>query len=324
MKYLFSIPDSSKMRTINVVLLLAMNEHKEWFYDDFKIDIAYGCPPSCIWNGGRVESGPKYNDGWSEIIKYYKQYGIDYRLNFTNLLLETKDLKDEYGNSIAQNVNNFGGGVTVTLPLMAIYIENNYKNLRVTWSTSTDYGNNKDEMIDKINELSKKYIVVLPYEFNNSSELNKFAYPNNLELLVAETCMANCPKRKQHQFLTSKVIHEGVFDETVNDCLWNFAEKNKGTKERVIGRNRLLEYQKKGFNRFKISGREFLEQPLASYVYYFVRNDSRLDFLEFFAQFDYAARNNGRALDKTAYYLPPYETSKYESILNFFDKNEKL
>ena len=63
--------------------------------------------------------------------------------------MTSDDLKDEYGNRIAEVLNGYGANVAVTLPLMAEYIQEKYKNLKIVWSTSTNYGENIWEKIKK-------------------------------------------------------------------------------------------------------------------------------------------------------------------------------
>ena len=319
--FLFSIPDSGKIRILNFALFEALQNYKEWFYDDFKIDIVYGCPPSCIWNGGRVENGEKYSERWgNDIVKFYMRHGAKYRLNFTNLLIQENHLKDEYANSIAKVVNEIGGFATVTLQILASYIEKMYPNLPIVWSTSSDYGNDIDEKIKRINFLSKKNIVVLPYELNDNILSDVFLYPENLEILVGETCLPNCPKRKEHQIQTSKTICEGIFDESVNNCLWKIEERNNVNYSAVIARQNLLQYTKKGVNRFKISGRDFLEQALAAYVHYFVVEQYRDNFISFLIETDYNMKINFGIINVTANPSCFFNEKRYERMLYIYDK----
>lgn len=280
--YYFSIPDSSKMRLLNFVFLNMMQEHKDWFYDDFKIDVAYGCPPRCIWNGGRVENGNEYSvQDLNDVTNFYKGFGITYRLNFTNQCITSDDLKDEYGNRIAEVLNGYGANVAVTLPLMAEYIQEKYKNLKIVWSTSTNYGETFDKMIEKINILSKESMVVLPYTFNNNEKLDGLLHPENLEILVCDLCEDNCPRRREHQFMISIAIHERNFDEDLNRCVTlKGGRANQARYTNIVNRDALKYHYLKGIRHFKISGRTDMVAPLASYTHFFVLPEYRKIFLE--------------------------------------------
>lgn len=314
--YYFSIPDSSKMRLLNFVFLYMMQDHKEWFYDDFKIDVAYGCPPKCIWNGGRVENEPEYSaQEFSDVINFYKGFGIRYRLNFTNQCLTSDDLKDEYGNQMAEVLNGYGGYVAATFPLMAEYCQEKFNNLNLVWSTSTEYGKTLDDMVAKINVLSKENMVVLPYTFNNSEKLDDFLYPENLEILVCDSCEDNCPKRREHQLLISKAIHEKNFDEELNSCIMlKEGGTSYGTYRNIVNRDRLEYHFLKRISHFKISGRTSMESPLAAYAHYFVLPEYRNIFLE-------ECENNIWEIQKMKGVISEFA---YHPLLRYGDAYEKV
>lgn len=131
-KYYLSIPESDTVASLNGALLMTMKAHPEWFYDDFKIDSAYGCPRGCIWNGNREFDGNRCT--WEEvasIIRSYKDFGITYRLTFTNFLLEEKHLSDEYGNMIAHVAEIYSCSVEVTNSTLKEYLKAKYIKLDV-------------------------------------------------------------------------------------------------------------------------------------------------------------------------------------------------
>lgn len=314
---LFSIPDSAIVRVTNTSLFSALKNHKEWFYDDFKIDVAYGCPPNCIWNGNRPEFGEPYPNIWAEMIAgFYKKQGVTYRLNFTNFLLREEHLNDEYGNEIASALNKFGGRVTVSTKLMYDYIKNKYKNLKISWSTTTDYGNTTEEKIEKINLLSENEIVVLPYELNDISILNHFKYPQNLEVLICDMCKPNCSFRRKHSIMQNKVILGELPKSTLTPCLWNEQNDIDGGSYALIGRKQLNEYVERKIFRFKISGRAQEEQALAGYAYYFVLEEYREEFFEYMLKTNYQELVSLGALDSNCFNMPVLDYSIFMEYLN--------
>ena len=280
--YLFSIPDSGAVWLANKALMSLVNEKSDWLYDDFRVDVAYGCPPSCIWNGNRVEFGEKCGQDWYDgVVAFYKYHKVDYRLNFTNFLLRPEHLQDAYGNEIAENVSKMGGRVMVSTPMMADYIKKNYPDLVIGWSTTSDYGTTKEERIAKINELSKDSVVVLPYDFNNKPELVQFTHPENLEILLNDNCIDNCSKRRDHNILNNKINLGECSLKDYKPCLWDWQSGSKeqfGKSTHVVGRSKLAGYAAQKMIRFKISGRSSLEETTAAYIYYLLKPGHEDDF----------------------------------------------
>ena len=106
-KRLFSIPDANSriadsgeynVRIINRGILACMQEHADWFYDDFQVETAYGCPGSCIWNGNRPNGEvEEFDDGWAKaVLGMYAKYGIKYRVTFTNFLWNQRKKQMNY------------------------------------------------------------------------------------------------------------------------------------------------------------------------------------------------------------------------------------
>lgn len=273
--YMFSIPDSEGVRPCNKWLFLAMDLHKEWFYEDFVIETAYGSPGGgFIWNGNRANRDGTYTSpmDWERVVlNMYHSQGISYRALFTNSLLEPEHLCDTYGNYVAKKANEYGESVMVSTELMAEYLHNSYPNIKICWSTTTDFGSSMEEQIDKINELSQSSIVVLPYQFNNTDYLKQCRYPGNLEILVNEKCVDNCPCRREHW----RYYNQNNLFQVSGEYECKFKHECKfpefGKHRHIIDRNNLSIYQKMGFYRFKLEGRYNLDALVDAYVDYFVK-----------------------------------------------------
>ena len=277
--FLFSIPDSTIVRNHNIALFLTMEHHPDWFYDDFKIYVAYGCPPYCIWNGGRAsDKGESNLQKWqSDVLAMYSQFNVKYRLTFTNFLLEPAHLFDSYCNEVAKIHNDIGGYVMVSTPLMAKYMER-YPNLEICWSTTTDFGKTQAEQIAKMDELSEKHIVVPYYMYNNTETLWKLKHPENIEVLVDEKCMNNCPRRHEHEANANRY---NLFQTDVSpSCLMEGVADFTGPRMHRINRDMLQDYAAHGINHFKIEGRK--DNDISSaYMVYFVRREHYIDFVSF-------------------------------------------
>lgn len=272
--YYFSIPDSWDTRNINLSLLKFMSAHRDLFYDDFVIQTAYGAPGCCIWNGNRIDKSGTIHSAWKNLVlEPYAKYGVSYRLTYTNFLLEPRHLYDTYGNFIAAMCSNFGGGsVMVSTPLMAQYMKK-YPGLKVCWSTTTDFGSTEKQQMETINRLSEKSFVVLPYEFNNSKFLDELLHPENIEVLVNEKCIDNCPNRRLHWTENNKYI---IMQSDVDmPCAFEreLDKENEGmvVRHHLVERDLLPDYTDKGINHFKLEGRKNADNLLLEYMDYFVR-----------------------------------------------------
>lgn len=276
--YYFSIPDSDMVRPINSILLTMLEQKKHWFYDDFVIDVAYGCPPSCIWNGNRgCDDIIYYPKKWNQIIEMYKHFNISYRVLFTNFLLRPEHLHDTYANKVAEILNNYGGYVMVSRPLMAFYVKNYFPNLKIGWSTTTDFGSTREEQIAKINELSAEGLVVPPLDFKGYIAMDEFQHPENIEIIVNEQCRDNCPRRKEHWTDVNECIIMEHDQSRPVGCF--FPEQyGKGKRNHNISREELGECAVKGINHFKISGRIDTVQTVQAYLEYFVLPQYRMEF----------------------------------------------
>ncbi len=285
-KRLFSIPDANSrdngsgeynIRLINRAFLACMQKHPEWFFDDFQIETAYGCPGSCIWNGNRsMGTIDEFDEGWADaVLGMYAHYGIKYRVTFTNFLLKPEHLRDKMGNAVAVAISKFGGGyVMVSTNLMANYMKR-YPKLNLNWSTTTDFGKDVPSQIKKINELSAKNLVVVPYEFNNRPELQQFEHPENLEVFVNEPCIDNCPYRREHWRAVNEVIlsRKEITQVEVAKMSCRFPEHyvNEKPLKHTILREQLGDYDALGIRHFKVSGRLHPDVVMETYLEHFVR-----------------------------------------------------
>lgn len=271
----FSIPGFCTKRQLNINLLSYIDMHREYFSDDVRIASCYDSYP-CIWNGGRGVFGD-YSDGDISIITmFYNSKKISLRYTFTNLLLEEKHLNDLDGNKIlkvtSQNATIQNGVNTASL-LLKNYIKEKYPEYYHLVSTTLC---KKD--INEINKLSKENIVVPDYSLNNNFDfLSKLENKDNIEILVGEACIDNCPRRSEHYTHISKVQLSKRFNEDYWDC--PFLCERYNYYEILPTRNHYIsiddirnKYVPLGFTNFKISGRsDNYINLIEKYVNYLVK-----------------------------------------------------
>lgn len=278
-KYYFSIPESETVRSLNGAMLMTLKAHPEWFYDDFKIDSVYGCPRSCIWNGNREFQNMSQCsiEEVENIIQAYQDFGVTFRLTFTNFMLEEKHLGDEYGNAIAYVVEKHKGMAIVSTPMMYDFIREKYPGLDVSWSTTTDFGNTAEERVAKINELSRERVVVVPYDMNNKPILMQLQHPENIEVLVNETCIDDCPRRREH-WKKCCLMNMGILEGKQSCLMRQYRGTDRWKMHSMVNRKGLSKYVERGINRFKFSGRTELGQTYFAYTRYLVKQEHQRDF----------------------------------------------
>ena len=276
--FVFSLPDSVRTRSLNMFFLNHLWLNPEWFYDDFQIGSVYGVPMFCIWNGNRAFNTAEFTScgRMKDIFGMYKGFGVDYRLTYTNFMVQEKHLSDIVGNKMAELLNDFGGGVTLSTYIMAEYMLQHYPNLKIGWSVTTDYGEDK---IIKINTLTKAgMIVILPIEFNNNWEmLEQVENRDNIEILINENCVDNCPKRREHFERSNRAFlleDDGI---EFGRCFYPSDKYPDLPRTRCIPRQDFGKYAAQGFNHFKVAGREggVYEPVEATYLNLFVRPQYR-------------------------------------------------
>ena len=250
----FSIPGLYVKSFFNMTFLSYMEEHRNYFYDDVRITSCYGSFP-CVWNGGRVVNGDFSEEDSLMILLFLNSKGISLRYTFTNFNINNY-LDDEIGNKILSLTSQYGliqNGVNSSSNLFRSYVQENYPNIYHLISTTlakTD--------ISEINELSKDYIVVPDYSLNNNfSELSKLTNKENIEILVGEACIDNCPNRQEHyRFLST---YQQKKDDEVWRCPHGCEEYlyyDITKRDHYISIEDIRDkYVPLGFVNFKISGR---------------------------------------------------------------------
>lgn len=246
------------------------NEEKKRFYDTTHnfFNAVYDSIFGMKWNGGRICSPADFVTltDWINIIERYNEQNIGFNFSFSNVLLEEKDLEDEYGNLMLQTGNTSKlNGVILTSNLLAKYIRENYPNLKIIYSVCN--GLNTLEKYNDATENSLYDIVVLHPDFNHDFNfLSNLENKNKIEIMVNDNCAYGCPYRAEHY----KWLSICAKQQSSNPIIHDLTELDRNYKpcEAVIngyikdGRNRvsfsdLDNYIDMGFKRFKLIGREF-------------------------------------------------------------------
>lgn len=258
-KILYSLPDFYNYFQPNFTLIDMMKNHPGWFRSNVKIDSMYGTFPGVIWNSGRGQGGSCGYENIANTIGQLNDAGISVRFTFTNGLLKPEHFTDHYGNtvlSMAQQIGKQTGvknGVNVAIPEFADYIHEKYPDLYTMWSTTKAI-----KSVEELNELSKDTLTVPPYEMNNTTVIDRFDHPENIELLCCESCIDNCPDRQQHYNEISKgqLYMQSAGFQCQHGCEKYYFYDNIPRRKHFIPPD-VIEtmYLPRGINKFKISGR---------------------------------------------------------------------
>lgn len=198
---LFSIPDFYNKFHLQEILLDIMDKEPGLFYPDAKIDSIYGTFPGAIWNGGRGSIGGTTYKNIYETIKFFNERKISVRFTFTNSQIEEKHLGDTYCNTILEVASKcaqefkISNGVNVNRDILRDHVRKEFPDLYIVYSTTK--GIDKDHL-DLFNAMCEDAITVANYNWNKDILNMDIKHPENVELLVSEACIENCPNRMAH------------------------------------------------------------------------------------------------------------------------------
>lgn len=297
-KYSFILPGDGLNLYTNIKLLDLIKNYPEFFYDDFKITAVFGCPSNCYFNGGGLNtSSPIPVLKMREELNWYKYYGINSKLTFTNALVEERDTYDRYFNAILREYDKPGNSVIYNNDLVKKYVKANYKNFEFTKSITSGL------KFDEVNKYSEEDLTVLPLIYNSEDKiLSKLEHPENIEILVNETCVPTCPFKYTHyrDFNKYKLYLQDYYD----DCFFDYHRvKENYAPHYIFYREQLDRFVNFGIDKFKISGRSMSPQAMVSLAY---------DYCKFFVlpEYRYFVGN----------YILPDEDKDYIDIKNKMEK----
>ena len=278
MKY-FYCPDFMKYN-FYIYLLNVMKDLHDAFYEDRKIYNIYGCFPAMKWNSGRIsyqnenEISEQKIDG---IINLYKHFGINLSITATTPLINEELLNDKYCNMIMEKAQEYNQSVLVGNQELESVLRERYKNLKISRSLiqteRKPYDTNGYDVsvldVNKNNDW--EFLFTIPYE-----ERDK------IEIIVNENCIENCPNRFNHYRYLSSVNQNKENQNIIKFCpLENGRYTYFYTKKRkhYIDPSMIDEYEKYGFNKFKIVGRYSMFATIHGIVEYLVKPEYRTDIL---------------------------------------------
>lgn len=273
----YAIPAMYELADLNFRLLNIKKDQPNLFYNDIEIEISYGNPQFCIWDGGRVFSSYKQSsmDNIKNIIDTYNNtFNIPIRYVFTNNQLTPNEYHNRFCNLLMEIGANGSNEVVIADDNFMEYLKNKYPMYKYVSST-TKVITNPEEARKEINREEYK-LTCLHYDLNfNFKFLNSLNEKERAktEFLINPICPAGCQFRKDHYKLNSQMVLNYGKNYTTPWCgiiennFYHDAHKNHMTYNIIKEK-----YAPMGFEHFKIEGRTWNELDLAlTYCEYMVK-----------------------------------------------------
>lgn len=273
----FHLPDFYNfIKLHNLLYYFITDKYHSYFNDDVVIGSIYGTFPGAIWNGGRYSLGYCAINDMERIVNHYSSLNIPIRFTFTNSLINESHLNDEYCNAIMKIANTGENEVIVNNKILEQYLRETYPNYKYILSTTSGVRDPID-----LNRMCDRYdCVVLNYNDNKNDEiLYDLEQKDKIEILLNESCTANCPLRKDHYTFISKQQLGLLTPQDKFKCpalnSSNIYDISSKYDYHFIQASELYnKYVNLGFNNFKIQGREEpILYTIESCIMYMVKSE---------------------------------------------------
>ncbi len=272
----YSLPGFTTRLSYNLMVVDAMRQSPELFFDDISISGFYDCFPGCIMNGGRHISGSQYTyDEMADTFDQINNAGMTARLTFTNMLIQPEHFNDDYANMILKAAQGRNVEIVVYSDELGDYISGKY-HLKLILSTTRQLNS-----VEELNRMLNRYdMVVLDYNHNKDDAfLEKVSDPARLIVMPNELCILNCPYRQRHYESHSLDQLNHVTIPTF-DCM--NANKNglgplSDQPNAILNNDDIRRLNSTyGITHFKIVGRTAVpKKSIDTYLYYLVRPEYR-------------------------------------------------
>lgn len=276
----FSIPDFYYLFDLNMNLLALMRNTPELFRDNVKITSIYGTFPGCMWNSCHQSLGQATYENIATTIMLLNNAGVSVRFTFNNSEIQGCHLMDIYSNEIlkitsqVKSETGIKNGVIINSDILDKHIIKSFPQFYHVWSDTKSIKN-----ITDLNVLSEDRLTALPYDMNNSKQLDDIEYPENIEVSVNNPCIEMCPHRDAHYAEIGKLqLHKYT-----EGFMCPFGCENYFYYDSLVERGHFVSmdyidaiYIPRKITKFKILGRG--DSPInviESYVNYFAKPNQR-------------------------------------------------
>lgn len=273
----FHIPGFYLNYELNKKYIEYFLQNKNQFYSDIKIHSIYDSFPGCSWNGGRNilnNYSLPTEQNIKATISTFNNLNINCSFTFTNLNITTNQLNDPIGNFILNESKNYTNSVIISNDILAKYIKSNYPSFSLISSTTKVLNTIQDLEL----ELEKGYydLVVPNIKFNNTKELFNISSPSKCEILLNDTCYANCQFRKQHyeSITNNQEFFPCRYPELKAKSFYGLLKTNPS---HITREDLYQKYVPAGFTHFKIMGRDCTNAEILEFYLYYMAKPEYID-----------------------------------------------
>lgn len=259
MKAKLILPEFYEDNKLNITLLELMKNRPECVRDNIEVYGFYGNFPNCIWNGGRIITGPQCDKKqMNSIFNIYNNYfHMPLRLTFTNPVIDdVKYCYDTYANLIAECGHNGMNEILVVSPILEEYLRKNYPNYK--YCRSIIAAENMPYNLDNY------HMSVLNRNWVNTSKIDTIPEEQRkkIEIICNDACVDNCPRTYEHyRAMGRATLRLEITPEATCSMLKmvdrDFPMFDLNHTHAYVGPEAIInEYLPKGFEYFKLCGRE--------------------------------------------------------------------
>lgn len=277
----FSIPGYYRKFPYIKSFLEYYYSHKDYFYSDRIIESVYDAHFDILWNGGRETVMNMFYIPMIDILEAFDHFPVELWHVCTNCLVDDEVCQDYRSNYFMKHHMRPNDKVIINHPRLIKHFQDNYPNIELIYSTTLNLTS-----VEEMNNISKNNLYCLTYIFNNNNNfLQQLDNKQNIEILCAEPCMYNCPKRKEHQIATSRLALGDYETGWFGSC--PLVDPNEVPGERMfydtlklkhaVTNARVEELSSMGFEHFKISGRNISAPNLLEALLYYLAKPEYID-----------------------------------------------
>lgn len=248
------------------------------FFEDRKISTIYGSFPKMKWNGGRkpnIKEQELTSTQIDAVFNLYKYFDVKLAITATMTNFKPELLKDAYCNKIIEKTIEHEGTVLAADSKLEEYLRATYPNIKLHRSIiQTEFAPYSTKGYE---------ISVLDVNKNNNWEFLK-SIPvderDKIEILANEFCPEDCPKRFDHYRYVTKCVQNDIpLCPFCNLEKGYFSYHTRNKSRNFIPSEKIDDYYKLGFNKFKLVGRYSPFATIYSIVEYLVKPEYQQDML---------------------------------------------
>lgn len=154
------------------------------------------------WMGGRpFLNVPRMSPNeFIQKILYLNKQGIGTFHVFSNFYITEKDLEDPDGNYFLETTHDPLNGIVCTSPIFVKYLRKNYPLFKILGSCTLE-----EKTVDNLKRSQDIYdILIIPPSLNRKYKIIEQLDTHRIEIMVNESCYADCKVRELHYSLINK------------------------------------------------------------------------------------------------------------------------